>query len=947
MHRYIRSASKIKLPGFTALLFSGLSLLFINGICAQVETKLTASDGAGSDLFGISVSNDDNKSIIGSWFDDDNGLNSGSVYIFEWDGSSWVETKLTASDGSADDWFGESVSIDGNRAIVGSALDDDNGVNSGSVYIFEWDGSSWVETKLTASDGSADDWFGESVSIDGNRAIVGSALDDDNGVNSGSVYIFEWDGSSWVETKLTASDGTANDRYGFSASLSGDKVIVGAFLDDDNGSSSGSIYVYEWDGSSWVETKLTASDGAADDWFGYSVSIHDNIAVSGARFDNNNGIDSGSAYIFEWDGSNWVETKLTASDGAADDLYGTTVSINGNRVIVGAEADDDNGSESGSIYVYEWNGSSWIETKLTAGDGSLNDYYGTSVSIEGNRAVVGAYGDDDNGGSSGSAYIYDFISLNCDLIDLKNDSLRIYFSNGIDTVGSSLNVFSREEGLKAGSINIQGDTLSFVPNAAFLSGDDLQICIRGIKDNAGNNYDDKVFKECSPVTHSSSAVFDSLFTGITIPSSWIAHSYDFRVADFNRDGLIDVAFRYMQSAGASTNIVIYLQDAMGNFSSTTYTHSSSYSGLRGTPDLNADGYPDLILQHNVPSRIQVRLNNGDGTFGSANFYTVTNFCNGAVYGDIDADGDLDILAYAGNANLPMNTISILRNNGDGTFQAQETIDTGIFGSSLGTDDLDNDGDLDLVYTSNAAFGSQKKFRVYENDGTGTFSLIVDEDNDKLRQNNDIKDFNNDGFKDLLFKVPDLSIIYGNGILADFSISDTVSVDNENRRAVAGDLDGNGTIDLLNTHTHNGTDWTTLPFNTFLNDGMAFNFNAASIQLGTRTNYNLSDLDRDGDMDILYIDADGKLKYLYNIGNSCPSGIQTNNYTDNGSGLWMDTANWSLGELPDVCQNAVIQAGHSARIKSGETAQCNLLDIQNSAELIMEDTAELEAVAGNN
>jgi len=161
---------------------------------------------------------------------------------------SWNEVaKLTASDGAAHDYFGTSVSLSGNRALVGAYQDDDNGSDSGSAYVFEWNGSAWTQVaKLTASDGAASDYFGHSVSLSGNRALVGAYRDDDNGTDSGSAYVFEWDGSAWTQVaKLTASDGAAYERFGYSVSLSGDRALVGAYLDDDNGSFSGSAYVLE------------------------------------------------------------------------------------------------------------------------------------------------------------------------------------------------------------------------------------------------------------------------------------------------------------------------------------------------------------------------------------------------------------------------------------------------------------------------------------------------------------------------------------------------------------------------------------------------------------------------------------------------------------------------------------------------------------------------------
>jgi murein DD-endopeptidase MepM/ murein hydrolase activator NlpD len=266
-----------------------------------------------------------------------------------------TEEKLIASDGEHNDQFGKSVSISGDYAIVGADGDNDH---TGSAYIFQRTGSSWTEvSKIKASDGAPSDRFGWSVAISGDYAIVGADSDDDNGIYSGSAYIFQRTGSSWSQLqKLTASDGAAYDYFGKSVSISGDYAIVGAAGDDDNGpySNSGSAYIFQRTGSSWSQLqKLTASDGAAYDYFGECVAISGNYAIAGAHCDDDNGINSGSAYIFQRTGSSWSQLqKLTASDGASGDEFGRFAFISGDYAIVGAFRDDDNGMNSGSAYVY-------------------------------------------------------------------------------------------------------------------------------------------------------------------------------------------------------------------------------------------------------------------------------------------------------------------------------------------------------------------------------------------------------------------------------------------------------------------------------------------------------------------------------------------------------------------------------------------------------------------
>jgi len=388
--------------------------------CDEGITKLLASDGEVDDHFGISVSVISNVVIIGSYCDDDNGTDSGSVYIFRYDGSEWIEeTKLFASDEESGDLFGRSVSISGEVIVIGAYNDDnDNGIDSGSAYIFRYDGNSWIEeAKLLASDGASGDWFGNSISISSDTIVVGAWFDGDNGYRSGAAYVFHNDGSEWIEeTKLLASDGAEYDRFGESVSIDGDVIVIGTSEDDDNGDRSGSAYVFRYDGNSWIEeAKLLASDGAADDYFGLSVSISGDATVIGANGDDDGGSGSGSAYVYRNDGNgNWFEeAKLLASDRAPFDRFGNSVSIQGEFIVVGTDGDDNIGEDSGSAYFFHDTGKgNWIEeVKLLAFDREPSDRFGFSVSINGDMIAVGAIGDDDNGSGSGSSYVLDLFFI--------------------------------------------------------------------------------------------------------------------------------------------------------------------------------------------------------------------------------------------------------------------------------------------------------------------------------------------------------------------------------------------------------------------------------------------------------------------------------------------------------------------------------------------------------
>ena len=410
----------------TPLLFSipGLALCSSIGFGQLNETKLTAIDGSMSQDFGAGVSTSGDYALVGAHH---NGATPGSAYIFHYNGVDWVdEAKLTAKDGEAFDYFGYGVSISGDYALVGAFFDVVNGLRSGSAYVFHHDGSMWAEeAKLTASDGEEFDYFGYSVSLSGEYAIVGAFNSNDNGMGSGSAYIFRHDGTNWVEeSRLRASDGTAEDYFGYSVSVAGDYAFVGASGDS---GFSGSVYVFHHDGADWVEEeKLTASDGMAEDNFGIRVSISGDYALVGAPGEDDHGASSGSAYVFHYDGTRWVEeAKLTASDAEEFDSFGYAVSLSGDKALIGAYGDDD---FAGSAYVFHYDGVSWVEgEKLTASDGAEADFFGDAVSLSSAHALIGAFGDDDNGEESGSAYVYSgFSATTAILVPVEVDAPTIF-----------------------------------------------------------------------------------------------------------------------------------------------------------------------------------------------------------------------------------------------------------------------------------------------------------------------------------------------------------------------------------------------------------------------------------------------------------------------------------------------------------------------------------------
>jgi uncharacterized repeat protein (TIGR01451 family) len=403
------------------------------------KAKLTASDGTANDQFGVSVSVEGDTALVGAWLHDTGGNSlQGAAYIFQRDhggSGNWGQmAKLTASDGATGDRFGGSVSVNGDTAIVSAHLADVS-VNSdqGAAYIFERDQggvNNWGQVaKLTASDGVSDDSFGRFVSVSGNTAIVGANEHDVSGnSNQGAAYIFERNqggADNWGQAaKLTGSDGSADDWFGIRVSVDGDTAVVSAHLHDTGGNSNqGAAYVYgrnQGGAGSWGQVaKLTSSDGNEFDAFGSSVSMSGDTVVVGAQSHKIGGnSNQGAAYLFgqnQGGTNNWGQIKkLTASDGAAGDFFGFSVSVSGSTAVVGARAEDSGANtDQGAVYTFrrdQGGADAWGEvSKLTASDGADGDQFGWSVSASGDTTIVGADFHDIGGNlDQGAAYVFEF-----------------------------------------------------------------------------------------------------------------------------------------------------------------------------------------------------------------------------------------------------------------------------------------------------------------------------------------------------------------------------------------------------------------------------------------------------------------------------------------------------------------------------------------------------------
>lgn len=426
---------------FTSLVGLALALLIAHAAHAQVElAKIVAGDPQAGDQLGRSVSISGNRAIVGALNEGTAPFlnQAGAAYIYVDNGSGWVqEAKITAQNGlsadrAAGDQFGISVAIDGDVAVIGAWQDTHGVIQSGSAYVYRRDlVLGWqFEAKLLAPDRLLGDRFGLSVAIDGDVIAVGAERGSKPAsmtpaqADSGAVYVFRRVGTTWpMDAKLTASNGIDFDGFGETVAVHGDDIIVGARFTDHAAANSGSAYVFHYSGTWNEQGILHASDAAASDNLGWSVSIQGDTAVAGAPLDDHAFTNAGSVYAFTRTAGVWSQAqKLTAYfDPDFDNLtnadFGNSVSLEGNSLAIGSRLFS---NQLGAVYKFVRSAGVWAQDSSFFGSESEDlDQFATSVSLSGGILIAGSPGEDDGGLSAGAAYVFDFSAST----DSDNDGL--------------------------------------------------------------------------------------------------------------------------------------------------------------------------------------------------------------------------------------------------------------------------------------------------------------------------------------------------------------------------------------------------------------------------------------------------------------------------------------------------------------------------------------------
>ena len=341
---------------------------------------------------GNSIATGDDFIVVGV----DYGLTDvGPIYVYDLVGTSTIKSptetplEIISSDIEPGDRFGFSVSASSELIAVGAPEKNNQGV----VYTYETDGTN-EDAYSSVIDNSK---FGFSVANTNDWLVIGAPGEN---TSQGAVYIEPQSFGVGPPVKITASDGAQNDNFGYSVAIYGQTVVIGA--PDHNGE--GAVYIYDTAGAN--EVKLTASDIFTGDRFGHSVSIFNNLIVVGAPKEDTGGPNAGSVYIYDIDNA-YAETKITASDAAGFDEYGTSVFINSQYIVVGSPQSDNPDQSTGSIYVYDTSGSN--ELKISPNDLTTEDRFGNSVIVGADKIIAGAYRDSELANRAGSVYVFDLL----------------------------------------------------------------------------------------------------------------------------------------------------------------------------------------------------------------------------------------------------------------------------------------------------------------------------------------------------------------------------------------------------------------------------------------------------------------------------------------------------------------------------------------------------------
>lgn len=733
-----------KSPYFSSIAMGLFTAGFAFGQVANTEHQVRASDGKAYWGFGETSADADRGNIIIGATQKHNYDHGGAAYIYSVNGQTWSEHKLVPPDiqvgGYADsDLAGDAVAINGDYAFVGSPLDDDIGIGSGSVNVFKKTGGSWSwHSKLLAPDGvghpiySQGDWFGDSLASSGDWLAVGTIRPDGNPNaqdGHGAVYLYQFDGNNWVY-RQKLYNGIYRESFGSSVDIDGNRLVVGAI--GAGGSSQGRVYVYEYNGSSWIQTALLADpNGQANDYLGSSVALSGNRIASGALYGDSNGLtDSGYISTFELINGNWVFTqRILPPASQNNDFTGRQVAMYGDRLAFSSYANFAGGTDNG-VFLYQHQSGSWQFSEFL-----LPSYYAADVGNNFGSAIAMSdlylVAADDQWSNSSTQYQY-IGSASIYMVGTDSDA---------DGVGNTLDNCPSDS--NADQLDADGDGLGDVCDDD-RDGDGYQNHQDTFPDNANEWSDsdgDGVGDNSDVFPNNSSEWSDGDGDGIGDNSDNCPASFNATQADQDGDGYGDVCDTDIDGDGVHNST-----DAFPNNPNEWLDSDGD-----GVGD-NSDLYPSDPYEHSD--------SDGDGVGDNADVFP----------NDASESGDADCDGVGDNGDVyPNDPSESADSDGDGIGDnadafpnnAAETQDTDADGVGDNSDncpetannnqaDVDADGignvcdpdrDGDGIMNENDAFPSDAaEWSDFDGDGVGD-NADNDDDNDGVSDANDAFPYN--------------------------------------------------------------------------------------------------------------------------------------------------------------------------------------------------------------
>jgi surface protein len=839
-------------------------------------------EAEGDQAYIHDLSGDGTRLAVGSRINSAGGVAAGHVRIFEYNGTAWQQLGDDI-DGAEGEGTGlsQKLSTNGSRVAISARLNDDAGVDAGQVRIYEWNGSSWGLLGNVINGSAAGDLAGEQISFsgDGNRVAIGAPANDVTGNNRGEVRIFEWNGASWNQIGSNIYGEGNGDFSGNPLDISrdGNRVIVAGRFNDGSAPNGGHTRVYEWNGSDWDQVGLDIDGDVGYAYFGQSLAINGD----GGRIAMGSTVDAGFARVYEWDGSAWQQMGSTINGEVIDENSGTVrLNDDGNILAIGVRNSDDGGVDAGQVRIYKWNGADWIQSISDINGEAAGDQSGSplSLSADGSRIAIGALGNDGNGLESGHVRVFELTGIptltssspTANANNVARDANIVFsFDQNIDqstidngTAGDptddNITIHGSQTGLISGIYTGDGaSTITFNPTNDFQPGEIVFVTVTdGVKSTSNGpatNHSFQFTALTAPGPGISTVVQNLISSSIDTPS-------DLTAVDMDQDGDLDL----LMTAVLDDKISWFENDGAAHPAFTERVVTSINDGpwrvVAG--DIDGDGDVDIVSASRDGNTVAWYENDGaaDPSFSEHSIAGASR-PRGISIGDVDGDGDLDIFSAteindrinwyendgATNPSFSINTVS---SNADGAY-------------SVTVGDLDGDGDLDLISASQA----DSRLVWYENDGyqEPSFTEIELSDKDDFTDTYSVLtgDMDGDGDLDLIAASRTLNVLswFENDGAADPTFSEqTITISSTDLlRITIADMNGDGDLDIVATFA--GGQKTAL----YDNDGGVnpiFTEEVYTLIAGPYTSIAVGDLDGDGDLDLVLGDQNNNTVAWY-------------------------------------------------------------------------------------